>query len=291
MILVFQLVQQISSEDFILNQPLASPSLWNPAVSMGQPQTPASKPGAFEIKFLIEESLLEPLISTLATKMQADPHADPKTGGYSVEGIYFETQDRDVFRRIPGYSRRKFRIRRYAGGPNIFLERKSKRKGIVTKRRVQIESSELDKILAGTYKVPLDGLQEAGPSYETHKPPTIDWFTKRIDKLKLHPTLCIAYDRVAFLQMDQQSPIRLTIDRGMRCCSLTDKQFPSQLAYRPFLGEKCVVEMKYRDAMPNAFREILEEFKLVSQPVSKFRNAIVVAGLAAPIESPSAEGT
>ena len=274
-----------------MNQPLASPSLWNPGVSLGQPHTTASKPGAFEIKFLIEELLLEPLISTLATKMQADPHADPKTGGYSVEGIYFETHDRDVFRRIPGYSRRKFRIRRYSGGSAMFLERKSKRKGIVTKRRIQIESSELDKILTGVYEGPLDGLHEAEPSLEMLKPRTIDWFTRRIDKLKLHPTLCIAYDRVAFLQMDQQGPIRLTIDRGLRCCSLTDSQFPSQLAYRPFLGEKCVVEMKYRDAMPIGFREILEEFKLVSQPVSKFRNAIVVAGLAARIETPSAEGT
>lgn len=235
--------------------------------------------------------MLEPLISNLATKMQADPHADPKTGGYSVEGIYFETHDRDVFRRIPGYSRRKFRIRRYAGGPVIFLERKSKRKGIVTKRRVQIESSELDKILTGAYEVPLNGLQEAATSCETHKPQSIEWFTKRIEKLNLQPTLCIAYDRLAFLQMDQLGPIRLTIDRGLRCCSLTDSRFPSQFAYRPFLGEKCVVEMKYRDALPNAFRDILEEFKLVSQPVSKFRNAIVVAGLAAPIESPSAEGT
>ena len=276
--------------DYILNQPLASPSLWNPTLSLGQPQTTPSKPGAFEVKFLIEESTLERLISTLSARMQADPHSDPNTGGYSVEGIYFETTDRDVYRRKPGYSRKKFRIRRYAGGPNIFLERKSKRRGIVTKRRIQLESSDLDKILTRNYEALPDSLQEVKPLAEVRGQATIDWFTKRIDRLNLVPTLCIAYDRVAFLQMEQLGPIRLTIDRGLRCCSLKESQFPSQLAYETFLDRKCVVEMKYRDAMPNAFRGIIEEFMLVSQPVSKFRNAIVVAGLA-PTDIGSSEGT
>ncbi len=274
-----------------MNQPLASPSLWNPTLSLGQPQTTPSKPGAFEIKFLIQESQLESFVSTLAARMQADPHSDPKTGGYAVEGIYFETLDRNVFRRIPGFSRRKFRIRRYAGGPNVFLERKSKRNGIVSKRRIQLESSELDRILNGTYLEQPVGLQVVRATSEPSTPTEFDWFAKRIVKRKLHPTLCIAYDRVAFLQMEPLGPIRLTIDRDLRCCSLRDQQFPSPSAYQSFLDEKCVVEMKYRETMPNVFRGIIEEFRLVSQPVSKFRNAIVVAGLSLPTDISSGEGT
>lgn len=273
-----------------MNQPLASPSLWNPSLSLSQTQNAASKPGAFEIKFLIEESLLEPFVSTLATRMQLDPHADPQTGGYSVEGIYFETQGRDVYRRTPGYSRRKFRIRRYAKGPNVFLERKSKRRGVVTKRRIQLETFQLDKILNGVAEGAPDGLQVATQNEASKTQSEMGWFSKRIDKLKLRPMLCIAYDRVAYLQMEKSGPIRLTIDRGLSCCSLEQSQFPSQLDYRTFLDGKCVVEMKYREAMPNAFREIVEEFRLISQPVSKFRNAIVVAGLDAP-DHLSAEGT
>ncbi len=238
--------------------------------------------------------MLEQLIPSVAARMQLDPHANPQTGGYTVEGIYFETLERDVYRRSPGYSRRKFRIRRYSGGPNIFLERKSKRKGVVSKRRTQLEAFELANLLDRTLDISSNGscddsseppLAPLGLNHNTE----VDWFSRRIKTLKLRPMLCLNYDRIAFLQMDTLGPIRLTMDRALGCCRMEQSQFPEKLAYRKILEGKCVVEMKYRESIPTVFREIIEEFKLVSQPISKFRNAIVVAGLAT--DEPPSEGT
>ncbi len=222
--------------------------------------------------------------------MQMDPHANPQTGGYTVEGIYFETLDRDVYRRSLGYSRRKFRIRRYSGGPTIFLERKSKRKGVVSKRRTQMESCELTNLLNQTLDINSNALPEVGPEpqLDSKGKTEVAWFSKRIKRLKLRPMLCLNYDRIAFLQMDNLGPIRLTVDRDLGCCTLEQSQFPEKLAYQKILEGKCVIEMKYRESVPTVFREIIEEFKLVSQPVSKFRNAIVVAGLAT--DDPPSEG-
>ena len=236
---------------------------------------------------------MDQLIPSVAARMQLDTHADPQTGGYTVEGIYFETLERDVFRRSPGYSRRKFRIRRYSEGPNVFLERKSKRKGVVTKRRTLLETSELANLLDRTFEGTLPSLQ--GVASESTKAPSgsmgMDWFSKRLDRLKLRPLLCLTYDRVAFLQMDNSGPIRLTMDRALGCCMLEQSQFPAKVAYQRFLEGKCVVEMKYRESIPNVFREVIDEFELVSQPVSKFRNAIVAAGLATSPCHPPSEGT
>ena len=281
-----------SLQGLILNQPLASPSLWKPDLSVSQSQNTTTKPGAFEIKFLIEESELEKLIPSVAARMQLDPHAHPQTGGYTVEGIYFETLERDVFRRSPGYSRRKFRIRRYSEGPNVFLERKSKRKGIVSKRRTLLERSDLVNLLDRIFERTHPSLQriDEETSRGQSGPSEMDWFSRRIERLKLRPLLCLSYDRVAFLQMDNSGPIRLTLDRALGCCTLEQSQFPSKVAYQPFLEGNCIVEMKYRESIPTVFREIIDEFKLVSRPVSKFRNAIVAAGLDSPPCDPASEG-
>ena len=221
--------------------------------------------------------------------MQLDPHADPQTGGYSVEGIYFETLERDVYRRTAGYSRKKYRIRRYSQGSNVFLERKSKRKGLVTKRRLQLKPSDLAAILNGTYNGTWS-LSVAEHSNESSGPTEMNWFLKRIDRLKLQPTLCIAYDRVAFLQMENQGPIRLTIDRGLECCLLNQSHFPCKSDYQSILEGKCIVELKYREALPTVFQEFIEKFKLMSQPVSKFRNAIAEAEFVTPLDCVSSKG-
>jgi VTC domain len=259
-----------------VNQPLASPSLWNPTASESQSPSREAKLGAYEIKFLVDETLVNKLIPVVQTKMKPDSFADPKTGSYSVEGIYYETSDLSVFNKTPGYSRKKFRIRRYSEGATLFLERKSKRKGIVTKRRIQLDADQLPKMLQTIPTSETAASPSSKPSGQTE----LDWFARRLKRLMLRPTLCIAYDRVAFLQMDQLGPIRLTIDRSVGCCRLNQLGFPDRSSYQRILDGKCIVELKYREALPNTFRQFIEDFELKVQPVSKFRHAILATGLA-----------
>ena len=231
-----------------------------------------SKPGAYEIKFLLDESLVSKLIPVVQSKMQLDSFADPKTGGYSVEGIYYETHELNVFNKSPGYSQKKFRLRSYSNGGTLFLERKSKRRGIVTKRRIQLEAHQLPEMLEAKPR----SEPHPGSSYQTE----LDWFVRRLDRQMLRPTLRIAYDRVAFLQMDQLGPIRLTIDRSVGCCKFDQMTFPDRSSYQSILDGMCVVEFKYREALPNTFRQFMEEFQLIAQPVSKFCHGMIATGLA-----------
>ena len=271
-----------------MNKPLASPSLWNPTPSADRLRNGDAKPGAYEIKFLVDESLVSQFIPVVHSKMTLDSYADPTTGGYSVEGIYYETAALNVFNKTPGYSRKKFRIRRYSQGETLFLERKSKRRGIVTKRRIQLEAQQLPDIIKASLRDQLKPEPISEPSGHTE----MNWFAKRLDTLMLRPTLCIAYDRIAFLQADQLGPIRLTIDRRIGCCRLEEEGFPCRSSYKQILGGKCIVELKYRETMPSLFRQFVEEFRLEIQPVSKFRHGMLATGLATegePIPSKGSE--
>ena len=107
-------------------------------------------------------------------------------------------------------------------------------------------------------------------------------FINRFPSSELADYATIQIANVAFLQMENLGPIRLTIDRGLGCCLLNKSQFPCLSDYKSILAGKCVVELKYREVLPTVFRELIQEFKLMSQPVSKFRNAIAVAGLLYP---------
>ena len=234
----------------------------------------------------MDESLVEQLIPVVQTKMKLDSFADPKTGGYSVEGIYYETQELNVFNKTPGYSRKKFRIRRYSEGATLFLERKSKRRGIVTKRRIQLDANQLPEMLQTTS----ESESATTPNSDSSGPTELDWFARRLERLMLRPTLCIAYDRVAFLQMDQLGPIRLTIDRSVGCCKSNQLGFPDRSSYQRILDGKCIVELKYREALPNTFRQFIEDFQLKVQPVSKFRHGMVATGLASPQRHTDSEG-
>lgn len=177
--------------------------------------------------------------------MQVDSHADPVSGGYLVEGIYFETSERDVFQRNPGYARRKFRIRRYSGGSTIFLERKSKRNGIVSKRRIALDAAELPSTLLA--------VKSPDPSKESNEIVNLDWFARRIARRGLDPTICIRYDRIAYMQMENSGPIRLTIDRNLACTPFDGVQFPSKELYRPILSGHCVAEFKFRELNADRF--------------------------------------
>jgi hypothetical protein len=281
-----------------LNSPLSSPSLWKPDASTSPSHFCKSDVGAFEIKFLVTEATAQSLLSVVRERMPLDPNANPTTGQYSVEGIYFETDNRDVFQRTPGYSRQKFRVRRYAGGQIIFVERKSKRNGLVSKRRVQIEPIELNQILNPVVSLPMgsdavssSSNEERSPSLEqsVDKNPT-EWFTKRISKRKLQPTLCIAYERAAFLQMDALGPIRLTVDSDLKCCAFHQANFPESHVYQSFLNEMCIIEFKYREHIPTLFRNWIDEFQLAPQSVSKFRNALQNVGLSNPKTDAAAGG-
>jgi hypothetical protein len=244
----------------------------------------------FEVKFLVPREQGEAIVAWCAARLAPDPHADPACGhGYVVRSLYLDTAQLDTYHRHGSFRRAKYRVRCYGHQPLAFLERKCKTNGQVRKRRTSIEPQELP-LLA---QEPADGWQGA-------------WFLRRLQLRRLLPQLEIEYARAAFVG-DDQGPIRLTVDRDLRCRKATEPVNGSRLAgfnalaiakavaslsangsdvpshlcngHVTLLPGQAIVEMKFQVALPATFKRLIQEMGLNPSPVSKYRLAVEACGL------------
>ena len=80
-------------------------------------------------------------------------------------------------------------------------------------------------------------------------------------------------------------PIRLTLDRHLAAAPLDAIAFDTAPETTPlFDNQEMILELKFRRAMPELFRDLAVEFSLKPQPVSKFRLA-ATALTPAPVEA------
>lgn len=243
-----------------------SPSLMRASPSGG---SESAKPaGAYEVKFLLPMATVSQLLENAQRAMQWDAYCDATPSdspwpSYQLESLYLDTQNWSVYRRLPGYGRRKFRVRRYGNADAIYLERKSKRKGLVRKTRSQIP-------LRDAIQLSVPSLD---PTSHTH------WFQKRIQSRGLQPVVRIGYRRCALMCTSEHGIVRLTVDVALRCRRALDYAFSDDACnpWTSILDGQAIVEFKYGVAMPSQFRSWIDAFGLNSTSCSKYRNAI--AGL------------
>jgi hypothetical protein len=238
---------------------------------------------ASEIKFLL------PRVTGVAVRdwarqfLQPDPYGTGAFGDeYVTSTIYFESPGYDVFHRRKSFGRSKYRIRRYEGHSEVFLERKLRRPGMLTKRRSQVAASELSRL----------DTAELG-SWPGR------WFHRRLLLRELRPVCQIWYGRVARGGSGASGPIRLTLDDVLRVAPAQRPAFGSGDGAVRILEESMILELKFRAEVPSQFRQLIEQFQLEPQAVSKYRTGItalepdraraVEAG-AAPIESATISG-
>lgn len=223
-----------------------------------------SREGAYEVKFLLDPAVAEEILARVRREMQPDPHADPsRVDGYLINSIYFDTAEFSVFRRLPGFRRRKFRIRRYGESEHVFLERKAKTRGVVRKRRTEIPERELDRVLAPTSEPAWSG----------------QWFQQRLAKRALRPMCQISYERVALVGNANDEPIRLTVDRNLICRPAEGIALGPLQQGESLLQDQRVLEMKFRTVLPPLFNSIVRDYQLTPGSVSKYRLGVVACGL------------
>ena len=211
---------------------------------------------ASEIKFLVDPSCAEEIRAWVRARVGPDPNARGDMGDtYQVTSLYFDTDAYDVFHRRGSYGRCKYRVRRYDLGEVLFLERKLKKSRLVTKRRSIIPVSELLR-LEGT---------EADRGWEGF------WFHRRLLARRLRPVCQISYHRTARASMTGQGPIRMTLDEDVRALPLGGLAFDHFITGLPVLPERAVLELKFIRDVPAVFKNLIEEFSLAPQRVSKYR--------------------
>ena len=242
--------------------PPLSMTATRPLVSLS-PSPPQRSEGSYELKFLLPEPTVEPVISWARARIAPDPHAGTD-GTYRIHSLYLDTPRLDVYHRSRGFRSSKYRVRRYGDESLLYLERKSKARGWVRKQRTAIADAELAWLLSDTVDESWHGA----------------WFRDRLRELSLTPQSQVAYRRLACLGEAEGSPIRLTLDRELRCAPAATLGPLSAFDDLMALGGVTVLELKFRSAFPRVFKELVREFGLHSTSASKYRRSIELCGLA-----------
>jgi hypothetical protein len=222
-----------------------------------QTETRDTRFRASEVKFLVELELAERIRGWARARLDADPHGAGAAGDeYDVSSLYFDTDQFDVYSRRDSYGRGKYRIRRYGGGPDVFLERKLRTGRILAKRRTRVPAGVLP-ALAAPGLIAGDGR----------------WFHRRLIVRDLAPRCQVTYTRMARQRPTSYGPMRLTIDDRFGAAGASVPMLLQQPG-RPFLEHAAILELKFRGELPSLFKELIETFALLPEPLSKYRLAM-----------------
>ncbi|MCI0534344.1 MAG: polyphosphate polymerase domain-containing protein [Verrucomicrobiales bacterium] len=224
---------------------------------------------AYEIKFLISETIAETALAWARKNLSPDPFAGGATSDcYCVNSVYLDTAGFDVYHRKGSFGRCKYRVRRYGTEPTVYLERKLKTRGLVGKRRSRVPDREVSLLEQET----------ADPAW------TGSWFHRRLLARALEPKCQIAYDRIARVGMAPEGPVRMTLDRNVRAFPTSQWHVNDAGPWRPLLTNQCILEMKFRTTLPNLFRGILDQLGVQPQAMSKYRLSVQTFGWDATIQ-------
>jgi hypothetical protein len=218
-----------------------------------------------EIKFLVPLCDAGAIRDWARARLTPDPFGEgPFRDTYRTASIYFDTTEFDVLQRRGSFGRSKYRIRRYGKSATVFLERKLKKRDLVSKRRSVIELGDLSRLSGTAPERRWSGF----------------WFHRRILARDLHPVCQISYGRTALAGGNNgHGPIRLTLDDDLWTQPIGCFGFDSAASRVPIVNGHAILELKYRDEMPRVFRELIESFSLNPQPISKYRLAMAESNL------------
>jgi hypothetical protein len=155
----------------------------------------------------------------------------------------------------------------------VFLERKMKRDGLVSKKRTEVALTDLGKIA------------EPRPDCRW----SAFWYHRRILARGLQPVCQIRYSRTARVAASGNGAIRLTLDDAISLGRADGFLFNSHLEPTPFSQDHLILELKFRKLLPDLFQRLIHEFHLEPNPVSKYRMAGALLGLATDVTLERAE--
>ena len=228
-------------------------------------QTRENRAFAYEIKFLIVADVAREVRAWARARMQPDPNAEGGAGdGYRITSLYYDTSGFDVFHRRGSFGRCKYRVRRYDSAPSVFLERKLRKERTVTKRRTLIDMAELRRLC------------ELEPDRSWNGA----WFHGRLLARAMNPACQISYSRTALVSETGAGLTRLTMDEDVRAWRVDLPQYLPLVGGTPLLDTRAILELKFRVAMPALFTQMIEEFRLSAQAVSKYQLAVAGLGCA-----------
>lgn len=212
----------------------------------------------WELKFLLDEKQYELVRGFIESFMTMDSY-----GLSAVRNIYLDNENFDMVRNSiskPEF-KQKVRLRSYGDvtdDSTAFLEIKKKYRGIVYKRRLEMDYGALyDYINTGTIPDNISDKQVFGE---------VDYLMK---KMNLFPRAVVIFDRTAWYGNDNRE-FRVTFDGNIRCRT-GDTDLRSDSPCEPIPGQPFrVMEIKTAGAVPFALARFLSENRFFTGSYSKY---------------------
>jgi len=216
-----------------------------------------------EYKHVINKNHAAVLKSRLKALLKTDPFAD-ENGEYFIRSLYFDTyEDKFLHEKLNGVPfRHKYRIRFYNYDTSVIkLENKIKKYNSATKLVANLTKEEVEKIFKQQY----DFLKDSGDPMKTA-------FYQELNSEGLIPKTVVDYIRTPFIY--PHGNVRITIDSNIRSpvgqIGITDLFNPNTPTVSVFPDERCVLEVKYDEFLPDFIRKIVQTEGITTSSMSKY---------------------
>ena len=245
-----------------------------------------------EDKYLIPKSFIKDLERLI--QMRADMHFEAsKKEEYSLESIYFDSSDLDLYQNHFNLLERrcKLRVRSYTSNENknakktYHLELKVKENNISNKERLKISTADYEKLCDGgnIHLCQELALKNTDIEYTLLKE-RIDRINSEINRYQMRPSYSVTYDRHAY----EENDFRITYDdnlcfRRLQNLSLKTASFlkkatfwkRAELMRESFLTHKnIVVELKHKGQLPDWIQLFLKAHPYPKVSFSKYCYAV-----------------
>lgn len=208
-----------------------------------------------EEKYLLSKELFQKLMAKINGHITEDDYFKSY-----IHNIYFDTINNDLIINSldkPVF-KDKFRVRSY-GVPDmddyIFLEQKTKYKGVVGKRRIKVKLKDYYDYVFNHNNISNDQIFKE-----------IDYY---FNYYKLKPAIYIAYDRISYKGIDNDH-LRVTFDYNLRSRrnNLVFGETKDMVKY--FENDEIIMEIKTVGSIPLWLAHTLSELKIMPTSFSKY---------------------
>ncbi|PCJ41441.1 MAG: vacuolar transporter [SAR86 cluster bacterium] len=224
----------------------------------------------YEIKYYLPESTIPEFRERVQARMGVDANKNDKSR--RITSLYYDSSDlRCYWEKIEGLRfRRKLRIRAYGEPENInddtivFVEIKQRVNRVTQKRRIPLSYREA-KILCDERKDPENpAVQQA----------FINEVLVFSETANLQPTVITTYHREAFVGIDADLGLRITMDHRVQGRG-NDFNLGTSAANKFIIPQHIsIVEVKANERVPTWFTDLAAELSLDVIRVSKYCKAI-----------------
>jgi hypothetical protein len=230
-----------------------------------------------ELKFTIDPVQASEIRHWSLERMSRDEcNPNPHVDHYDIVSLYLDTPNFSVFHRDEDAPKCKHRLRRYGNDSLLWLETKRKKKDIVNKQRSSINVDAIDTLAQLEYP---KSSELGGVAQQVESANDSSWFHDRVSKFQLRPSTLISYRRFARVFNVAGQLLRLTMDSDIRSTPANSWYVPDRLDQSSVcLTELETLELKFENALPPMYRELMQTFNLVRSKFSKYRSSVIATG-------------